>query len=152
MSRQASIGGRGSRFALRVLAVSLWLPALIVPGLLIFGELGWSWWQVALALAGAGVSAFFGLGSWWDADDQKQDTARLLAVGRPAVAEVVAVEVEESHDESTEMAWLSLRIAGAGVPEFEADYRAANQPEFRVGVRLLATVDPADNLFTLRPF
>ncbi|SDY99407.1 hypothetical protein SAMN05421504_108172 [Amycolatopsis xylanica] len=151
MSRQASIGGRGSRFMHRVLAVCFWLPVLIVPALFVFGELDLTWWQAALVIGGVLFSVFLGFSSWWDADEERDDTARLLAAGRQAVAEILEVEVEDSLDDSTEMAVLRLRIAGPEVPSFDAWCRAANQPEFRAGVRLKATVDPADNLFTLRP-
>ncbi|MFD8496655.1 hypothetical protein [Amycolatopsis sp. NPDC059657] len=148
MSRQASTGGRGSRFMHRVMAVMFWLPVPVLPALLVSGDLGWAWWHVALVVL---FSLFLGFASWWDAGDEKQDTERLRAAGRRAVAEILVIELEDVHDGSTEMAVLRLRIAGAEVPPFEAWYRTPGQPEFKVGARFHATVDPADNLVTLVP-
>ncbi|WP_344771524.1 hypothetical protein [Aeromicrobium panaciterrae] len=150
--RQASIGGRFSRFYARFTAVLCWGFILFLPAYVIFGELGWRWWQVALAQVGITLVALaLGALMWSEASAQRADTERLQRVGRPAVAEVLELEVIDPGDGSHDVARMTLRIRGDDVPEFEAVYRVDHNKElYRVGAHFAAIVDPADNLFTLQ--
>jgi hypothetical protein len=147
-ARQASFGGVWSRTFLRWCAVACWLS---VAGfsVMVFTT-GMPWWAgVLVELALLLFILPLGLVLWSDAAEHKADTERLLRNGRPAVAEVLELELID-HDDSGDVAILRLRISGDDVPPFEATYRGNSAPEFRAGARLYATVDPVDNLFTLR--
>ncbi|MEV8438418.1 hypothetical protein AB0425_13660 [Actinosynnema sp. NPDC051121] len=146
--RQASIGGVGSRVVLRILAVACWLSAVGVTITVFAGGMPW-WAGVLVELACLVVILPIGVALWFDATQHKEDTERLLRTGRPAVAEVVELEMVDPGDGSADVAVLRLRISGAGVPPFEATYRGRGDDEFRPGALLHATVDPADNLFAL---
>ncbi|GAA2963875.1 hypothetical protein GCM10010483_03800 [Actinokineospora diospyrosa] len=112
---------------------------------------GMAWWTGALIEAAVVVFLLpLGFVLWSDAGEHKSDTERLLRDGKPATAEVVEVELVDPGDGSPDVAVLRLRISGADVPPFETTYRGDADPEFRIGALLYATVDPADNLFTLR--
>lgn len=152
-ARQASIGGRFSRFVARCSAISCWMFILFLPGYVIFGDLGWSWWQVVLAQIGITLLALaLGAWMWSEAAAEKADTERLRSVGRPAVAEILELEVTDPGDGSHDVARMTLRISGDDVPEFHAVYRVDHDKKlYRVGGRYKAVVDPSDNLFTLRP-
>jgi hypothetical protein len=146
-ARQASIGGVGARVVLRCLAVTCWL-SVVGMAVTVFTA-GMPWWSDALVgLACLLIILPLGFALWFDAAEHKEDTERLLRAGLPAVAEVVELEMVDPGDGSADVAVLRLRISGAGVPPFEATYRGGDQ-EFRLGARLYATVDPADNLFAL---
>jgi hypothetical protein len=149
--RQASIGGAGSRLGHRLAAVCCWAGAVGGVLTMAFGAPSAAWWTTvlvdALLLL---VLAPLGFTIWFEAGQRKLDGARLRTTGRPAVAELLKVGFEDQHDGSAELAKLRLRISGADVPAFEANYRCDREPVYQVGVRWKATVDPADNLFTLR--
>lgn len=145
--RQASIGGVGSRVFLRSCAVVLWL-AVAFP--LVFA-VDMPWWATVLVEAVVAVALVpLGLLLWFDAKEREEDTKRLRRTGRPAVAEVVEVDHVDPGDDTGTVVELRLRISGDGVSPFAATYRGRPDPEYRVGGLLYATVDPADNLFTLR--
>jgi hypothetical protein len=149
-ARQASIGS-GSRLGHRVTAVLCWLIALLIAGPILLGEPDWPWWvRLPVGVVVLLAMAVLGLMIWSGAEDRIADTRRLREAGRPATAEILALELEQHHDGSDDMALLTLRISGEGVPAFEATYRCTNEPALRVGAQLDATVDPTDNLFTLR--
>ncbi|MGW8850787.1 hypothetical protein ACWGNE_23800 [Streptomyces xiamenensis] len=150
-ARQASIGGAGSRFGHRAAAVQCWLSALVLTGLQITGQLGLGWWHAVITIGVSLLLLLLGLTIWSSAAEQKLDTERLLRSGRPAVAEVLGVEVNEDSEGVPNIAVLELRISGTDVPEFVASYRTDHAPHFRTGARFHAVVDPSDNLFTLRP-
>jgi hypothetical protein len=148
--RQASIGGVWARVMLRYCAVACWLT--VAGGTVMVFTVDMPWWggvltEVALLL----IMLPLGFAIWSDAAEHKSDTERLLRAGRPAVAEITGVEVVTPDAESADVHVLTVRISGDGVPPFEARYRCPMEPRNVVGVRLHATVDPADNLFTLRP-
>lgn len=105
------------------------------------------WWAAVLFVI---VLLPLGFAIWSDAAEHREDTERLLRAGRPAVAEVIDLELVDPGDGSADVAVLQLRISGEDVPPFEATYRGDKDPALRPGARLYATVDPADNLFTLR--
>lgn len=144
-ARQASIGGVGARVMLRWCAVACWLTVGVM-WVMVFTT-GVPWWAAVLVLV---FMLPLGFVLWSDAAEHREDTERLLRSGRPAIAEIVGVELVDPGDGSADVAVLRLRISGDDVPAFEATYRGDAQPEFRSGVRLRATVDPADNLFTVR--
>lgn len=109
------------------------------------------WWACALIEVLLLVFILpLGFAIWFDADEHKSDTERLLRAGRPAVAEVIGLELVSPGDDSADVAVLRLRISGDDVPPFEATHRGSTDPEHRVGALLHATVDPTDNLFTLK--
>jgi hypothetical protein len=148
LGRQASTGGPWSRAFLRACAVLLWL-AVAFP-LVFAAEL--PWWATVLATAVVAAAMVpLGLLLWSDADERKADTRRLRRACRPAVAEITDVEHVDSGDDTGTVVVLRLRISGDGVPPFAATYRGRPDDEYRVGGLLCATVDPADNLFTLQP-
>ena len=146
MSRQASIGGVWARAMLRWCAVACWLTVAGM-AVMVFTA-GVPWWAAVLALV---VLLPLGFAIWHDAAEHREDTERLLRDGRPAVAEVIDLELVDPGDGSADVAVVRLRISGTEVPAFEATYRGDAEPSLRPGARLHATVDPADNLFTLRP-
>lgn len=131
---------------LRWCAVACWLSVLGMV-VMVFTT-GVPWWAAVLVVV---VLLPLGFAIWSDAGEHREDTERLLRAGRPAVAEVIDLELVDPGDGSADVAVLSLRISGDEVPSFEATYRGDADPDFRPGARLYATVDPADNLFTLRP-
>ncbi|WP_447008710.1 hypothetical protein ACRAKJ_27135 [Saccharothrix sp. DSM 118769] len=147
-ARQASIGGPGTRAALRLCAVLCWL-SVPMPVMLLFTTEIPLWAAVLAGVLLLVIMVPLGFAIWFDAAEHKDDTERLLRDGRPAVAEVVGVDLVESHDGDSEVAVLRLRVSGDGVPPFEATHRGRPDPEFRPGALLYATVDPTDNLFTL---
>ena len=148
--RQAEIHGAGGRWWLRVSAVLSWLCALIPLAVWHLEDLDWPWWALVGVVVAMVVVAALGGELWATANRAEADTARLRHAGRPAIAEVVGVEVvhqEEGPDSSV----LSLRISGDDVPPFDATYRGRRRPDHRVGARFDAVVDPTDNLFALKP-
>jgi hypothetical protein len=148
-ARQASFGGRGSRILLRLCAVACRLT-VATPAILLFTT-GMPLW--AGVLIEALVVLFIlplGFALWSDATEHRVDTARLLRAGRPAVAEVVELELVDPGDGGADVAVLRLRISDDDVPPFEATYRGNAQSDLRPGALLHATVDPTDNLFVLR--
>lgn len=148
IARQASIGGTGARVMLRLCAVACWV-SVAGTGVMAF-TLPLSWWVgVLVGLVMVVFIVPLGFALWDDAAQHRVDTERLRRAGRHAVAEVVGVELVDPGDGSADVAVVSLRVSGDGVPPFEATYRGAKDPEFRPGALLHATVDPADNLFTL---
>lgn len=149
-ARQAAVGGRISQFLHRVTAIMTWISVLLVPFLLVLGELKWEWWLLLIEILVVLILVPLGFAIWDDAGQEKVDTKRLRESGRQAVAEVVAVELIDNHDDDVETAVLSLRISGDGVPLFEATYRCPKERRFQVGARFIAIVDPSDNLFTLK--
>ncbi|MEU4448667.1 hypothetical protein AB0K14_39865 [Actinosynnema sp. NPDC050801] len=149
-ARQAEVDGAGGRLWLRVAAVFCWLCALIPLAVWYLEDLDWAWWAlVAMAIAMLIVTAL-GVDMWTTANQAEADTARLRQAGRPAIAEVVGVEVVD-HEEGPTTSVLSLRISGDDVRPFDATYRGRHRPEHRVGARFDAVVDPTDNLFSLKP-
>lgn len=144
--RQASIGGVWTRVMLRYCAVGCWLTA--AGGTVMVFTVDMPLWGAVLLLL---IMLPLGFAIWNDAAEHKSDTERLLRAGRPAVAEIIGVEVVRPDEESAEVHVLTLRISGDGVPPFEARYRCPLEERNVVGVRLHATADPADNLFTLQP-
>lgn len=148
-ARQASVGGAGAQTLLRWCAVTCWL-AVAGCTVLVFTT-GMPWWAGVLTEATMLLVVLpLGFHFWGDAGEHKADTDRLLATGRPAVAEVVDMEQFDTGDDHGKVAVLRLRVSGDHVPPFEASYRGDPGEEFRVGALLYATVDPDDNLFTLR--
>jgi hypothetical protein len=150
-ARQARTYGPGWRVLIRGIAVLFAASPLALPAVAIFGELDLAWWAVALIELGAVIMAFLGLWAWFEANRAKADLARLRHAGRPAVAEILKVEVTDPGDGTAPVATLSLRISGTDVPPFEAEYCTTAHPRFAAGTHLDAIVDPADNLFTLDP-
>ncbi|GAB1514999.1 hypothetical protein [Actinophytocola sp. KF-1] len=147
--RQASIGGVWARVALRYCAVGCWLT--VVAGTVMVFTVDMPWWAGVLTeLALLLIMLPLGFVIWSDAAEHKADTERLLRAGRAAVAEITDVEVVTPDGDSADVHVLTLRISGEGVPEFEARYRCDADKVNVVGARLRATVDPADNLFTLQ--
>lgn len=144
-ARQANIGGAVVHVGGRVLAVSCWLSAPVLPALAVFGDLHWAWSLFSLLMVCCGLAI------WSEAVKTKKDTARLRRSGRPAVAEIITAKQVDPGDGSADISVLTLRIRGAGVPSFEAAYRCDYDERFRAGASFKAVVDPSDNLFTLRP-
>jgi hypothetical protein len=144
-ARQASFGGAGARVMLRWCAVTCWLAAVVTAVMAVTTE--FPWWACVLVVV---LMVPLGFALWSDATAHRADTERLLRAGRAAVAEVIDMELLDPGDGNADIAVLRLRISGDGVPPFETTYRGDHDPEFRPGARLYATVDPADNLFTLR--
>ncbi|GAA1288566.1 hypothetical protein GCM10009634_38690 [Saccharothrix xinjiangensis] len=135
--------------ALRLCAVMCWLTVAMPVVMLFTTEI--PWWAVVLAEVPLLLIVLpLGFVLWFDAGEHKRDTERLLRDGRPAVAEVVEVELVDPGDGDSEVAVLRLRISGDDVPPFEATHRGSAEPEFRLGALLYATVDPTDNLFALK--
>ena len=96
VARQAMIGGRFSRFVFRALAVLCWLLVLALPVLWLVGAVDRSlaWWQAVLYLLGAVVIVVpIGFIAWFSAGEEKEDTERLRRAGRPAIAEIVGIEL-----------------------------------------------------------
>lgn len=152
VARQASVGDMETRVFYRGSGVVLWLAAPALPVLQLLGVVEGDalWWQTALYMVGWPVlMAGLGYLMWSSASEEKADTERLRRAGRPASAEVLAIELLEFVDERRFLASMTLRIAGDDVPAFETVYRADNDPQYRVGARFKAVVDPADNLYTL---
>ncbi|XVS66148.1 hypothetical protein ACQPYE_08855 [Actinosynnema sp. CA-299493] len=149
-SRQAEVDGAGGRLWLRVSAVLCWLCGLIPLVVWHAEDLDWSWWALLGAVVGLLVVAALGGVMWGRANQARADTARLRQAGRPAIAEVVGVEVVH-QEEGPDTSVLSLRVGGDDVPPFDATYRVRHRPDHRVGARFEAVVDPTDNLFALKP-
>lgn len=149
-ARQASIGPSTSRFGAGLDAAVAWLTALLLPCLLVFDKIEWAWWLIPAELGIVVIMVPAGFAFWFSAVEAKADTKQLLRAGRPAVAEVVAMKLVDDHDGAVETAVLKLRIGGDDVPPFEATYRCPYEPILEVGAQLDATVDPSDNLFTLK--
>jgi hypothetical protein len=148
-AEQASIGGAWSRGMLRSCAVLLWLSSAL-PLVMAFAE-GMPWWAAVLVEVLLLVTIVpLGFVLWSDAAEHREHTARLRRAGRPAVAEITDAEHVDLGDDTGTVVVLRLRISGDDVPPFVATYRGRPDPEYRVGGLLYATVDPADNLFTLR--
>ena len=134
---------------LRYCAVACWLT--IAGGTVMVFTVDMPWWAAVLIELGLLLIMLpLGFSIWSDAAEHKSDTERLLRAGRPAVAEITGVEVVTPDADSADVHVLTLRVTGDGVPEFEAKYRCDADKVNVVGTRLWATVDPADNLFTLR--
>jgi hypothetical protein len=147
--RQASFGGAWSRGTLRLCAVLLWLTSAL-PLVMTVAE-GMPWWAAVLVELLLLVTIVpLGFVLWSDAAEHREHTERLRRSGRPAVAEITDVEHVDPGDDTGNVVVLRLRISGDGVPPFAATYRGRPDEEYRPGGRLYATVDPADNLFTLR--
>ena len=150
-ARQASIGGTFSQLFGRFCAISCWLGILYLPGLLLFGKIDWSWWLVLGEIGLALLLLGLGFWAWSEASAEKADTGRLRRAGRPAVAEVLELEVIDPGDGSHDIARMTLQISGDDVPAFRAIYRVDHDTKlYRVGAHFKAVVDPTDNLFTLR--
>lgn len=151
--RQASIGGRFSRFYARSTAIFCWSFILFLPAMAVFGEIDWSWWQLALGQIGLTLLMLLvGGWMWSEAKAEKSDTERLQRVGLEAVAEVIGVDITDPGDGSADIARVELQIASDGVPPFQAIYRTDQEiKRYVVGARFKAVVDPSDNLFTLKP-
>lgn len=148
--RQASIGGVWTRVMLRYCAVGCWLT--VAGGAVMVFTVDMPWWSaVLMVLVLLLIVLPLGFVIWSDAAEHKADTERLLREGRPAIAEIIDVEVVRPDEDSADVHVLTLRISGDDVPPFEARYRCPLEKRNVVGVRLHATVDPADNLFTLQP-
>lgn len=143
--RQATIGGAVVHVGGRVIAVTCWLLAPVLPALAVFDGLHWAWSFFSLLMV------LSGLVIWSDAIKTKEDTARLRKSGRPAVAKIIDAKRVDPGDGSADTSVLTLRISGADVPSFEATYQCDHDERFRAGASFKAVVDPSDNLFTLRP-
>ena len=152
MPRQASIGDTFVRFYARLTAIFCWSFILFLPAMAVFGEIEWSWWQLALAQIGMTLlMGLLGMWMWTEASATKSDTERLQRAGHDAIAEVTAVEIIDPGDGSPDVARVTLQIAGSGVAPFQAVYRTdQDKSVFVVGAQLPAVVDPSDNLFTLK--
>ncbi|MCC8244677.1 hypothetical protein [Saccharothrix luteola] len=149
-ARQAETDGAGGRLWLRVSAVLCWLCALIPLAVWYLEDLDWPWWALVGVVIAMVVLAALGGDMWATANRAEADTARLRQAGRPAIAEVVGLEVVH-QEEGPDTSVLSLRIGGDDVPPFDATYRGRHRPDHRVGARFDAVVDPTDNLFALEP-
>lgn len=151
--RQASIAGRIARSYLWLCAVFCWAFILFFPAMLIFDQVNMPWWGAALSVIGVGIlMGLLGFVMWYEADEARADTERLLRNGRDAIAEIIDLEVTDPGDGSSDVARLQLRISGEDVPEFRAVYRDDHDTKaYVVGARFKAVVDPSDNLFTLKP-
>jgi hypothetical protein len=150
-AKQASISGGFARSWLRLSAVFCWLFILLVPAMAVFGEIEWSWWQLALAqILFTVVMLVVGFWAWFEADEAAADTKRLQRDGRDAIAEIIDLDVTDPGDGSHDVARLQLKISGEDVPEFHAVHRDAHDKKtYVIGARFKAVVDPSDNLFTL---
>lgn len=92
MARQASIGGTGTQVMLRVCAVMCWVTVLAVT-IMVF-TVGMPWWAgVLVEVVMLLIILPLGFAVWDDAGQHRDDTERLLCAGRPAVAEVVGLEM-----------------------------------------------------------
>ncbi|WP_433263580.1 hypothetical protein ACQPZF_32610 [Actinosynnema sp. CS-041913] len=148
-ARQASVDGVGGRTVNRLVAILCWLSVPLVPVALFLDGEDWAWWEVPATIGSLLILGPIGFVMWSGANRARADIARLRQSGRPAVAEVVGLELDEDPEGPT-MAVLSLRISGDDVPPFSATYRCRPEPGFKVGARIKAVVDPFDNLFTLK--
>ncbi len=149
-ARQASVDSGVGRVITRAGAVACWLCALVVPAVWYSGDFDWSWWAVLAGIGGLLVTALVGASMWSEANRAEADTTRLRQAGRPAVAEIVGMDVVYP-DDGPETSVLRLRISGDDIPAFDATYRCEHEPGHRVGAHFTAVVDPSDNLFTLDP-
>lgn len=133
-------------------AVACWLFMGFFPVMLLTGQVDMPWWGAALATVGlALLMLVIGCVAWFSASEAKADTERLRRAGVPAVAEILSIEVIDPGDGSCDVSRMDLRIAGDGVPSFEAVCRMDHDKKtHRVGARFKAIVDPSDNLFTLQ--
>ncbi|KAA1399822.1 hypothetical protein [Aeromicrobium ginsengisoli] len=152
-AKQASIAGPFARLFFRFNAIACWLFILFWPAMLIFDQVDQPWWGVALTIVGfVLVMGLLGAWMWFEANQARDDTERLLRGGHDATAEILGLEVTDPGDGSNDVARLQLRISGKDVPEFRAVNRDDHDKKaYVVGARFKAVVDPSDNLFTLRP-
>ncbi|MDF9811023.1 hypothetical protein [Streptomyces sp. SPB162] len=148
-ARVAFIGDARSRVVKRVGAVCWWAGAVVLSGVLLAADYDRTWWMVLVEAGMVLLPVLFGVSMWLGADLEQSDTERLRSRGLPAVAEIVALELEEQHDGCADRAKLRLAVSGEGVLPFEAVYRLADEPWLRLGLRIKVVVDPSDNLFTL---
>ncbi|RMI28566.1 hypothetical protein [Nocardia stercoris] len=148
MTGRAATFTGGGVVAARCAAIGVGVSAAgVLAGLMVSGI---AWWERGLVgILCVPLLAAASLSLWSDAGEQQADFARLRASGLPAVAEVVAMTV--TNDGESDWATMTLRISGPDVPMFEGCVRCHPEPMMRLGARLDAVVDPADNLFTLRP-
>ncbi|MCT9082615.1 DUF3592 domain-containing protein [Streptomyces fulvoviolaceus] len=86
-----------------------------------------------------------GLGLWGSTVVEREYNRRLDAVGVPATAEITDL-TDFAGGEDTGVV-VGLRVSGPGLRTFETSWRRSHHPALRVGRRLTAVVDPADNLF-----
>lgn len=134
------------RFVLYGFALVIWLfgPAQVVV-VFVLGEN-----QLVFAIVGSVLTVAaipLGLLVWRTGSRPIADTRRLDRVGVPATAEIVAVrDADLSGMPGVE---LRLRISGQGFQPFETTVECRDEDELRVGARLAARVDPADQLFMI---
>ncbi|MDT0318804.1 hypothetical protein [Streptomyces millisiae] len=110
---------------------------------------------VGAVLAGAGLliggvlctvlCTPLGLVIWFSTSHERENNRRLDAAGVAATAEVTSL-TDWDDGESTGVV-VGLRVSGPGFRTFESTWKRSHHPALRVGLRLGAVVDPADNLF-----
>ncbi|QJT03189.1 hypothetical protein G9272_25310 [Streptomyces asoensis] len=86
-----------------------------------------------------------GIGLWAHTSLERDNNRRLDTVGVTATAEVTDLTDWEDGDDAG--VTVALRISGPGFRTFETTWKRSRHPALRVGLRLTAVVDPADNLF-----
>lgn len=89
-----------------------------------------------------------GIGLWAHVSVERSNNRRLDAVGVAATAEVTDLTAWDDGDDAGVR--VGLRISGPGFPTFETTWKRSTHPALRVGLRLTALVDPADNLFRVQ--
>ncbi|MGW6922732.1 hypothetical protein ACWGA9_15865 [Streptomyces sp. NPDC054950] len=111
--------------------------------------LGFTLFAAAPLLLGGILSTLLctplGIGLWAHASLERADNRRLDAVGVTATAEVTDLTAWEDGDDAG--VTVALRVSGPGFRTFETTWKRSRHPALRVGLRLAAVVDPADNLF-----
>ncbi|MEO3755238.1 hypothetical protein [Streptomyces sp. B6B3] len=107
------------------------------------------------AFAGAGLllagvlctvlCAPLGIGLWANTSVERENNRRLDAVGVAATAEITGLTDWDDGEQTGVI--VGLRISGGAFRTFETTWKRSRHPALRVGLRLTAVVDPADNLF-----
>ncbi len=87
-----------------------------------------------------------GLGFWGNTVAERAQNRRLDAIGVPATAEIIDLTDFDWDGESSGVE-VELRVSGAGLRTFEANWRRTHHPGLRVGRRLKAAVDPSSGWF-----
>ncbi|MFD8492427.1 hypothetical protein [Amycolatopsis sp. NPDC059657] len=78
---------------------------------------------------------------------QAREVRHLHESGIPAMVEILsAIPIRLAESQGLE---LHLRLTAPGLVPFEATVQCATEPDLRPGSRLMAKVDPADQLFMI---
>lgn len=86
-----------------------------------------------------------GIGLWAHTSLERSNNRRLDTVGVTATAEVTDLTDWDDGDDAG--VTVALRVSGPDFRTFETTWKRSRHPALRVGLRLTAVVDPADNVF-----